>query len=83
MRRFFQRSWRRVGAALLVAVLLVPVKVTCYALGASCVTAPDASGTYYTGYDIEPLTIVLIEAVVQVDLPLRYFRGSDATKLQR
>lgn len=53
---------------------LAPVPVACGAPGRTCRTGPGPLQTSHIYYDLEPLSILAIEAVLQVDLPIYYFK---------
>jgi hypothetical protein len=55
-----------------------PLPVACGAPGQSCRTAPDARGVSHISYELEPLGIVLIEAIFRFDLPI-YFTAWDTS----
>ncbi|NPA26994.1 MAG: hypothetical protein GXO36_05285 [Chloroflexi bacterium] len=44
-------------------------------------SAPDAQGYVSIYYEVEPLAVVFIEKIWQVDLPLKYTHGYSYEKL--
>ncbi len=69
------RKFRRLFGLLLLLGALFPVVVPCGALGYTCMPAPDPQGYVQLYYEVEPLTVVLLEGILQHDLPLAYFHG--------
>ncbi len=67
-------------AALLFAVAL-PVKVPCGAPDKSCLPVRDAQDRLLLTYDLEPLSVMLIENLLNTDLPIRYYQGADVVVL--
>lgn len=60
---------------LLVLAGLFPAPVTCGALTATCMPAPDPQGYVSVYYEVEPLFVALLETVLTVNLPLKYYSG--------
>ncbi|AKG21188.1 hypothetical protein [Calothrix sp. 336/3] len=60
-----------------IGILLIPVKVTCGSPGAACAQPPipgsNSQARYY--YEYEPLAVMLLESVIQINLPFYYFSG--------
>jgi hypothetical protein len=76
---------KTIGIFLLVAAALLlafPVRMTCGHPSYSCVTAPDTTGTYYTYYEIEPLGITALEALIGTNLRVAYWSGSEGHPLK-
>jgi hypothetical protein len=67
-------------AALLFAVAL-PVKVPCGAPDKSCMPVRDAQDRLALSYDLEPLSVMLVENLFDIDLPIRYYTGADVVIL--
>lgn len=62
---------------ILLFALLFPVKVPCGAANQGCLPAPDDQGQLRSPFHIEPLTIMLLEQVLNIDIPISYYQGSD------
>lgn len=61
----------------ILGLLLFPVPVGCGAPGASCRTAPDQYGYSYAYTVIEPFGVVIVEGLLQINIPLYYYKYSD------
>lgn len=66
---------RYTAIAFMLFGLILPVRVPCGVPDQSCAPQEDAKGVWGTPYDIEPLSIMLLEKLLRLDLPLRYYRG--------
>lgn len=76
---------KAIGIFLLVVVALLlafPVRMPCGHLFYACATAPDATNTYYTYYEIEPLGITVLETLIGTNLQIAYWSGSEGHSLK-
>ena len=69
---------KRIILLIVLLILAIPLRVQCGHLFYGCATAPDASGYYYTYYEVEPLGITLVETVIQTNLRIYYWSGEQA-----
>ncbi len=62
-----------------VGILFIPVKVTCGSPGAACAQPPlpgtNSQVRYY--YEYEPLGVMVVELVIQKNLPFYYSSGTE------
>lgn len=64
---------------LFLAALLFPVKTTCGVTGATCAMPPiegEEGAQYY--YEVEPLGLLLIEALIRTNLFIYYSSGIES-----
>jgi hypothetical protein len=75
------RTKRIVAISIVVALLgcccITPLPVACGAPGMTCRTGPGPGGASSVFYELEPLGVVVIEAIFRVDLPI-YYTGWDS-----
>jgi len=68
---------RKVMLTLVAFLILLPVPVTCgtTAIGYTCMPAPDPSGYVNIYFEVEPLSIAILEFFTGTDIPVYYYAG--------
>ena len=69
-----------IAAALMIAVLAIPIKQRCGAPGLSCATAVDANRNVHYYYELEPLAVYLGEIITGSNIRFYYASGEDVVK---
>jgi hypothetical protein len=68
---------RNIVLVLSAGLLLLPVPVNCGSPSYSCMPAPDQSGFINPYFEVEPLSVAIIEPFTAFNIPVYYYAGYD------
>lgn len=71
-----------VAVVLVIAALAMPIKQRCGTPGRTCAAALDAHGYAHYYYEVEPLSVFIIEYVFGSDIRLYYTSGEEVVKVR-
>ena len=64
---------KKIIAILIIIFIFMPIPVTCgTAANVYCASAPDQNGNVHYYYEIEPLSIYLIEKIIHTNVKIYY-----------